>query len=63
MAEDRSAWIARAFEEGTPIDEAIAEGVRDALRRHKQAGNPIAVWRDGQVVWIPPEEIDPDGDG
>lgn len=63
MAEDDSAWIARAFEEGTPIDEAIAEGVRDALRRHKQAGVPIAIWRDGQVAWIPPEEIDPDGDG
>jgi hypothetical protein len=24
---------------------------------HKRAGNPIAVWRDGQVVWLSPEEI------
>jgi hypothetical protein len=49
--------IARAFEEGTPIDEALAEGVREALKRHKLAGNPVCVWRDGKVVWIPPEEI------
>lgn len=36
---------------------AAQRAVREALRDHKQAGNPIAVWRDGQVVWIPPEEI------
>jgi hypothetical protein len=36
---------------------AINEGVRAALLDHKRTGNPIAVWRDGQVVWIPPEEI------
>jgi hypothetical protein len=39
------------------IMEALRLGVQDALRRHKQAGNPIAVWRDGQVVWIAPEDI------
>jgi hypothetical protein len=39
------------------IDRALARAVRDALLRHKQAGNPIAVWRDGKVVWIAPEDI------
>ena len=39
------------------IVEAIARGVQAALLRHKQAGNPIAVWRDEQVVWIEPEDI------
>ncbi|HEY8685219.1 MAG TPA: hypothetical protein VIO57_06400 [Chloroflexota bacterium] len=39
------------------IQEALNQGVRDALRRHKQAGNPVAVWRDGKVVWIAPEDI------
>jgi len=24
---------------------------------HKLLGNPIAIWRDDKVVWIPPEEI------
>jgi hypothetical protein len=39
------------------ILEAIGKSVREALLRHKQAGNPIAVWRDGAVAWIPAEEI------
>lgn len=39
------------------IAKALAKAVRDALRKHKQAGNPVAAWRDGKVVWIPPEEI------
>lgn len=36
---------------------ALAEGVEDALRRHKQAGNPIVVMKDGKMVWLKPEEI------
>jgi hypothetical protein len=43
------------------ILEAMRLGVREAVLRHKRLGNPIAVWRDGGVVWIPPEEIDVDG--
>ena len=36
---------------------AMQRAVRRALWQHKLAGNPVAVWRDGQVVWIPPENI------
>jgi hypothetical protein len=36
---------------------AMKQGVRKALARHREQGNPIAVWRDGRVVWIPAEEI------
>ena len=43
--------------EGTSAEQAMQAAVRQALRRHKQAGNPVCEWRDGQVVWIPPEEI------
>ena len=35
----------------------VAEAVWDALRDHKQAGNPIAVWENGKVKIIPPEDI------
>ena len=35
----------------------LQEGVRAALLKHKQAGNPICEWRDGKVVWIQPEDI------
>lgn len=33
------------------------EAVREALLFHKRNGNSIAVWRDGRVVIVPPEEI------
>jgi len=49
--------VSEIFSDRTLIDKALARGVRDALLFHKRIGNPIAVWRDGQVVHIPPEEI------
>jgi hypothetical protein len=60
MAESSEKTIDDLFEEGTPIDEALRKAVRDALLRHKKLGNPIAVWEDSRVVWIPPEEIELD---
>jgi hypothetical protein len=41
----------------TRILDAMREAVREALARHKLAGNPVAAWRDGRVVWIQPEDI------
>lgn len=39
------------------IEAALARAVREALLRHRQAGNPIAEWRDGRVVWLAPDDI------
>ena len=39
------------------IERAVQWAVQAALRDHKRAGNPVAVWRDGKVVWLAPEEI------
>ena len=39
------------------IERALVRAVRDALVRHKQAGNPVAAWRDGRIVWIEPDDI------
>jgi hypothetical protein len=52
------------FQEGTEIDRALKRAVREAVRRHKLLGNPIAVWQDNQVVWLQPDEIpvEPDED-
>ena len=36
----------------------MRQAVRDTVREHKLLGQPIVVWRDGKVVWIPPEEIE-----
>ena len=43
------------------IERALRAAVRDALRKHKQDGDPVAVWREGRVVWLRPDEI-PDFD-
>ena len=50
--------IRELFEEGKPIDDALARGVAAALRRHKKLGNTIVVWRDGKIVHIPAEQIE-----
>jgi isoaspartyl peptidase/L-asparaginase-like protein (Ntn-hydrolase superfamily) len=57
MLEDELDPIDRAFAEGTPIDQAIEEAVREALKHHKRAGNPIVVWRNGEMHWVQPEDI------
>lgn len=56
----------RPDSDATPLDrvedlprilQAMRTAVREALLRHKKLGNPVAIWRDGQVVWLSPEEI------
>jgi len=42
---------------GKEIEEIFRRAVRHALWRHKRLGQPVAAWRDGKVVIIPPEEI------
>jgi Arc/MetJ family transcription regulator len=49
--------IGEILQDRERIDRAMRRAVREALRRHKLLGNPVADWRDGKVVWIPPEEI------
>jgi hypothetical protein len=39
------------------IGKVFQRAVNDALRMHKRLGNPIAAWKDGKVIIIPPEEI------
>lgn len=57
MADHYRDRIEEAIADLEKITEALATGAREALKRHKQAGNPVVVWRDGKMVWIKPEEI------
>lgn len=41
----------------TAILNALNRGSKEALRRHKLLGQPIAIWRDGKAVVIPADEI------
>lgn len=43
------------------LEEACQQAVRDALIDHKRTGDPIVVWENGQVVWIPADRIQDDG--
>jgi len=52
--------IDELFEDGLAIDQALRDAARDARRLHKALGNPMATWKDGQVVWIQPEDIEID---
>jgi hypothetical protein len=49
--------VAKLLANDRVITAALRKGVREALRKHKRAGNPICEWRDGKIVWIPPEKI------
>ena len=42
--------------------DAMAEAIYETVREHKLLGYPIVVWKDGKSVWIPPEEIELDGE-
>jgi len=39
------------------IEAGVKEAIAEALERHKRLGESIAVWKDGQVVIVPSEEI------
>jgi predicted ABC-type ATPase len=37
--------------------DAVNRGVRAALKRHKELGQSVVVWRDGKIVTLKPQEI------
>lgn len=43
---------------GQEVEALFQQAVQRALWRHKRLGNPVAVWENGQVVMVPPEEIE-----
>lgn len=44
-------------EHAKEIEKVLQRAVNHALLMHKRLGNPIAVWKDGKVVIVPPDEI------
>ena len=45
------------LEDDARLDYLAKEAVRDALREHKRRGQSIAIWQDGRVVTLAPEDI------
>jgi hypothetical protein len=48
---------ASPFADRETVHNLMQEAVLDALRDHKKAGNPVAVWEDGKVKIIQPEDM------
>jgi hypothetical protein len=49
--------IEEIFRNKDRITAAVTSAVREAILKHKQAGNPIVVMKDGKMVWLQPDEI------
>lgn len=49
--------IPKILEDQDRVVKAIQKGIKDALLKHKQAGNPVCGWKDGKVIWVSPENI------
>jgi hypothetical protein len=49
--------IAELLADRALIEAAIQRAVREAVLTHARAGHAVAEWRDGKVVWVPPEEV------
>ncbi len=54
--EERSRILGTELE---TVNAAIELAVALAIEEHRRLGNPIAVSREGRVVWLQPEEIAP----
>ncbi len=58
MKADGQKDVHRIFvEDRRVIDEALKKGVREAMIRHKKDGLPVVIFRDGQTVWVKPEDL------
>jgi hypothetical protein len=62
MSEDNGKDLAERLRDSARAQQAIDAAVREAVRTHKLLGRPIVTMRDGQIVWIPPEEIELPGE-
>ena len=49
--------IRERLQDQAGLDEAVTKAARLAVLEHARLGFPVAEWRDGQVVWVPTEEI------
>jgi hypothetical protein len=49
--------ISAIFAKGTAIDRALAAAAWDAVRRHREAGVPLVLWRNGRIVRVRAEEL------
>jgi hypothetical protein len=57
MNERPESTISELLADHSLISEAIARGVREAILKHAQAGNPVCTLENGKVVWISADAV------
>ena len=45
------------FEDRGLILKALQKGIDEAMIRHKRAGLPVVIERDGKIEWVMPEDL------
>lgn len=56
-ASSPSRSLSKAIPQGVALAHRLHLAVLKAVHRHKENGNSVAVWRDGNVVLVSPENI------
>ena len=36
---------------------AMSEAVAEVIEQHRRQSRPLALWRNGEAVWVPVEEL------
>jgi alpha-D-ribose 1-methylphosphonate 5-triphosphate synthase subunit PhnL len=57
MKNGESEKFNRLAQETAAVEAAARRAVRKALQDHKRTGDPIVVFKDDEVRWIPADEI------
>ncbi|MCX5819144.1 MAG: hypothetical protein NT047_04460 [Deltaproteobacteria bacterium] len=42
---------------GEMAEEALKKAVARVVEKHRRSGEPLAVWRDGEVVHVPADQL------
>ncbi len=48
------------FHDDAAINAAMRQAGRDAVKKHRQLGLPLIIWRNGRVCEVPADEFDLD---
>lgn len=59
---EQSKDILEILSEGALVQKALEKAARQAIQEHKEEGLPLAMWRDGRVVWMTAEELEAESD-
>jgi hypothetical protein len=46
-----------APDDGARVDQALRDGFADAIRRHREANEPMAIWENEQVNLVSPFDL------